>query len=42
MNQYYFLTGKMDTHVEVATAYCIVIIGGYEQRISHINAASID
>jgi hypothetical protein len=42
MNQYYFLTGKMDTHIEVAAAYCIIIIGGYKQRISHINTASID
>jgi len=42
MNQYYFLTGKMDTYIEVTSAYCIVIISGYKQRISHINTASID
>lgn len=42
MNQFYFLTGKMDTHIEVASAYCIVIIGGYKQRISHVNTASCD
>jgi hypothetical protein len=42
MNQYYFLTGKMDTHIEVGSAYCIVIIGGYKQRISHIKTAFID